>query len=95
MGATLNVASGMDAYALTDRATWLSFGNRGTLEILVEGDPRLFNQYGVILVNPDKHPGVRAKAGQRFIDWLTGPDGQAAIASYKLDGEQLFFPNAK
>ncbi len=95
MGATLNVASGMDAYALTDRATWLSFGNRGTLEILVEGDPRLFNQYGVILVNPDKHPAVRATAGQRFIDWLTGPDGQAAIASYKLDGEQLFFPNAK
>ncbi len=95
MGATLNVASGMDAYALTDRATWLSFGNRGNLEVLVEGDPRLFNQYGVILVNPEKHTGVRAAAGQRFIDWLTGPDGQAAIASYTLDGEQLFFPNAQ
>ncbi len=95
MGATLNVASGMGAYALTDRATWQSFGNRGDLEVLVEGDPRLYNQYGVILVNPEKHPRVRAAAGQRFIDWLTGPDGQAAIASYKLDGEQLFFPNAE
>ncbi|MDA7966863.1 extracellular solute-binding protein [Ruegeria sp.] len=95
MGATLNVASGMGAYTLTDRATWLSFGNRGELEILVEGDPRLFNQYGVILVNPEKHPDVRAAAAQRFIDWLTGPDGQGAIASYQLDGEQLFFPNAR
>ena len=95
MGATLNVASGMDAYTLTDRATWQSFGNRGNLEVLVAGDPRLFNQYGVILVNPEKHPRVRAAAGQRFIDWLTGPDGQSAIASYMLDGEQLFFPNAK
>ncbi|WP_424830833.1 substrate-binding domain-containing protein [Ruegeria sp.] len=95
MGATLNIASGMGAYVLTDRATWLSFGNRGDLEVLVEGDPRLFNQYGVILVNPEKHPGVRAAAGQRFIDWLTGPDGQGAIASYRLDGEQLFFPNAQ
>lgn len=94
MGATLNVASGMDAYTLTDRATWLSFGNRGNLEILVEGDPRLFNQYGVILVNPEKHPHVRAAAGQRFIDWLTGPDGQQAIASFRLDGQQVFFPNA-
>ncbi|WP_170397997.1 extracellular solute-binding protein [Ruegeria arenilitoris] len=95
MGATLNVASGMDAYVLTDRATWQSFGNKGKLEVLVEGDPRLFNQYGVILVNPEKHPRVRAAAGQRFIDWLTGPDGQAAIESYKLEGQQLFFPNAK
>ncbi|WP_170381435.1 extracellular solute-binding protein [Ruegeria atlantica] len=95
MGATLNVASGMGAYALTDRATWQSFGNKGNLEVLVEGDPRLFNQYGVILVNPEKHPRVRAAAGQRFIDWLTSPNGQAAIASYRLDGEQLFFPNAK
>ncbi|WP_377188578.1 substrate-binding domain-containing protein [Ruegeria meonggei] len=95
MGATLNVASGMDAYVLTDRATWLSFGNRGNLEVLVEGDPRLFNQYGVILVSPKKHPGVRSAAGQRFIDWLTGPNGQTAIESYKLDGQQLFFPNAK
>ncbi|KIC42449.1 sulfate transporter [Ruegeria sp. ANG-R] len=95
MGATLNVASGMGAYVLTDRATWLSFGNRGDLEVLVEGDPRLFNQYGVTLVNPEKHPGVRATAGQRFIDWLIGPDGQAAIDSYMLDGQQLFFSNAK
>ncbi|WP_171136375.1 MULTISPECIES: substrate-binding domain-containing protein [unclassified Ruegeria] len=95
MGATLNIASGMGAYALTDRATWLSFGNRGDLDILVEGDPALFNQYGVILVNPEKHSGVRAAAGQRFIDWLTGPDGQSAIEAYQLDGQQLFFPNAK
>lgn len=95
MGATLNVASGMGAYTLTDRATWLSFGNRGSLEVLLEGDPRLFNQYGVILVNPEKHPGVRVAAGQRFIDWLTGPDGQAAIESFMLDGQQVFFPNAK
>ncbi len=95
MGATLNVASGMGAYVLTDRATWLSFGNRGDLEILVEGDPRLFNQYGVTLVNSEKHPGVRAAAGQRFIDWLIGPDGQAAIESYQLDGQQMFFPNAR
>ncbi len=95
MGATLNVASGMGAYALTDRATWLSFGNRGDLKILVEGDPRLFNQYGVILVNPDKHPTVRANAGQRFIDWLLGPDGQAAIESFRLQGQQVFFPNAQ
>ncbi|SDW51901.1 tungstate transport system substrate-binding protein [Ruegeria halocynthiae] len=94
MGASLNVASGMGAYILTDRATWLSFGNRGDLEILVEGDPRLFNQYGVTLVNPEKHPGVRAAAGQRFIDWLIGPDGQAGIESYELDGQQMFFPNA-
>ncbi|WP_164661113.1 substrate-binding domain-containing protein [Tropicibacter sp. Alg240-R139] len=95
MGATLNVAAGMGAYTLTDRATWLAFGNASGLEVLVEGDPRLFNQYGVILVNPEKHPSVRAEAGQRFIDWLVGPDGQAAIASYKLGGEQLFFPNAR
>lgn len=95
MGATLNVASGMGAYTLTDRATWLSFGNRGDLEILVEGDPRLFNQYGVILVNPDKHPKVRAKAGQRFVDWLTGPDGQVAIESFRLQGQRVFFPNAR
>ncbi|WP_170421608.1 substrate-binding domain-containing protein [Ruegeria arenilitoris] len=95
MGATLNVASGMDAYALTDRATWESFGNRGNLEVLVEGDPRLFNQYGVILVNPEKHPRVRASAGQRFIDWLIGPDGQAAIEAFQPNGQQLFFPNAK
>lgn len=95
MGATLNVAAGMGAYTLTDRATWLAFGNAHGLEVLVEDDPGLFNQYGVILVNPEKHPGVRAEAGQRFIDWLVGPDGQAAISSYRIDGEQLFFPNAR
>ncbi len=95
MGASLNIASGMGAYILTDRATWLSFGNRGDLEILVEGDPRMFNQYGVILVNPEKHSKVRATSGQRFIDWLIGPDGQAAIESYELDGQQMFFPNAR
>jgi len=94
MGATLNAASGMGAYTMSDRATWLAFANRGNLEILVEGDDRLFNQYGVILVNPDKHANVKAEAGQRFIDWLTGPDGQSAIAGFKIDGEQLFFPNA-
>ncbi len=95
MGATLNVASGLGAYALTDRATWIAFGNKANMQILVEGDTRLFNQYGVILVNPEKHPGVRAESGQKFVDWLVGPDGQAAIANYKLDGQQLFFPNAQ
>ncbi len=94
MGATLNVAAGMGAYALTDRATWIAFGNKQGLEILVEGDPALFNQYGVILVNPEKHPGVKADAGQAFIDWLTGPEGQAVIAGFTVDGQQLFFPNA-
>jgi tungstate transport system substrate-binding protein len=94
MGATLNTAVGKGAYALTDRGTWLSFGNKDDFKILVEGDPRLFNQYGVILVNPAKHPNVKVKEGQAFIDWLTGPEGQAAIASYKIDGQQLFFPNA-
>lgn len=94
MGATLNTAAGMGAYTLSDRATWITFENKADLEILVEGDKRLFNQYGVILVNPDKHPHVNAKAGQRFIDWLLGADGQAAIASYRRDGQQLFFPNA-
>ena len=95
MGATLNVAVGMRAYAMTDRATWISFKNKSDFKILVEGDAKLFNQYGVILVNPKKHPRVKAKAGQAFIDWLIGPEGQAAIADYKLDGQQLFFPNAK
>lgn len=95
MGATLNIAAGMGAYVLTDRATWIAFGNRDGLEVLVEGDARLFNQYGVILVNPKMHPKVRAAAGQVFVDWLTGTDGQAAIAAYRLDGQQLFFPNAK
>ena len=94
MGATLNTAVGKQAYALTDRGTWLSFANKDDFKVLVEGDSKLFNQYGVILVNPAKHPNVKAKEGQVFIDWLTGPEGQAAIASYKIDGQQLFFPNA-
>jgi tungstate transport system substrate-binding protein len=94
MGATLNTAVGKHAYALTDRGTWLSFANKDDFKVLVEGDPNLFNQYGVILVNPAKHPNVKAKEGQVFIDWLTGPEGQAAISSYKIDGQQLFFPNA-
>lgn len=95
MGATLNTASGMNAYALTDRGSWISFKNRGSLKIAVEGDSKLFNQYGVILVNPAKHPHIKVKEGQAFIDWLTGPDGQNAVRSFKIDGEQLFFPNAK
>jgi len=95
MGASLNVAVGKNAYILTDRGTWLSFENRQQHEILVEGDEALFNQYGVILVNPEKHPHVNAQAGQQFIDWITGPVGQAAIAAYKLNDEPLFFPNAK
>jgi len=95
MGATLNTASGMNAYALTDRATWISFKNRGDLAISVEGDERLFNLYGVILVNPAKHAHVKAKEGQMFIDWLVGAEGQNAIRSYKIGGEQLFFPNAE
>ncbi len=95
MGATLNAAVGMNAYVLTDRATWISFQNKRDFEVLVQGDPKLFNQYGVILVNQSKHPRVKAQEGQAFIDWLTGPSGQAAISNYKLDGKQLFFPNAK
>jgi len=95
MGATLNTAVGKQAYALTDRGTWLAFANRDDFKVLVEGDDKLFNQYGVILVNPAKHPNVKAKEGQAFIDWLTGPEGQSAIASYKIDGQQLFFPNAR
>jgi tungstate transport system substrate-binding protein len=95
MGPTLNTASGMNAYALTDRATWLAFKNRGELEIVVEGDPKLFNQYGVMLVNPAKHPHVKQAEGQAFIDWLVSDEGQKAIAAYKIGGEQLFFPNAK
>ena len=95
MGPTLNTASGMGAYALTDRGTWLSFQNRGDLEILVQGDGKLFNQYGVMLVNPAKHPNVKADLGQQFVDWLISPEGQKAIAAYQIGGEQLFFPNAK
>lgn len=94
MGATLNTASGMNAYALTDRGTWSSFRNRGELTILVEGDKRLYNQYGVMLVNPARHGHVKQALGEAFIDWLTSAEGQKAIADYKINGEQLFFPNA-
>jgi len=94
MGAALNMASASNAYVLSDRGTWLSFKNKGDLQILVEGDKRLFNQYGVILVNPEKHPTVRKDLGQEFIDWLLSPEGQKAIANYKINGEQLFYPNA-
>jgi tungstate transport system substrate-binding protein len=94
MGAALNTASAMNAYVLSDRGTWISFKNRGDLAIAVEGDAKLFNQYGVILVNPAKHPHVKAALGQAFIDWLISPAGQKAIADYKIDGQQLFFPNA-
>ncbi len=94
MGPTLNTASAMNAYALTDRGTWLSFKNRGDLAIVVEGDRALFNQYGVMLVNPAKHPHVKVAAGQKFVDWLISAEGQRTIASYKVGGEQLFFPDA-
>jgi tungstate transport system substrate-binding protein len=94
MGPALNMASTANAYLLSDRGTWLSFKNRGELAILIEGDKQLFNQYGVMLVNPDKHPNVKAKDGQAFIDWLVSPKGQDAIAGYKVGGEQLFFSNA-
>ena len=95
MGPTLNTASGMNAYALADRGTWLSFKNRGDLTILVEGDKRLFNQYGVMLVNPERHPSVKKAEGMAFINWVTSPEGQKTIADYKIGGEQLFFTNAK
>jgi tungstate transport system substrate-binding protein len=95
MGAALNTAAAMDAYVLADRGTWLSFRNRRDLEIGVEGDRRLFNQYGVMLVNPEKHPSVKAELGRRFIDWLISEEGQNAIGEYKINGEQLFFPNAE
>lgn len=95
MGATLNTASGMNAYAMSDRATWLNFGNKGDLEILLEGDERLFNQYGIILVNPERHPHVKAEMGQKFIDWVLSPGGQQAIGEYTIKGQQAFFPNAE
>lgn len=94
MGATLNTASGMDAYALADRGTWLSFENRGSLEIVVQGDERLFNQYGIIAVSQAKCPSVKARPAQTFVDWVVSAEGQQAIADYQLDGQQLFFPNA-
>ena len=94
MGPALNVAAGMNAYVLADRGTWLSFKNRGELAIVVEGDRRLFNQYGIILVNPRKHLGVKTETGQAFIDWIISSEGQEAIGAYRIGGEQLFFPNA-
>jgi len=95
MGATLNTGVGMDAYVMTDRATWISFGNKGDHEILVEGDPALFNQYGIIMVNPEKHPNVNVEAAQTFIDWVLSEEGQSAIASFEVQGQQLFTPNAE
>jgi tungstate transport system substrate-binding protein len=95
MGAALNTAGAMNGYVLSDRGTWISFRNRGDLEIAVEGDRRLFNQYGVMLVNPEKYPSVKKEFGQALIDWLISAEGQAAIAGYKIDGQQLFFPNAE
>ena len=94
MGAALNAAGAMDAYTISDRGTWISFRNKGDLAITVEGDRRLFNQYGVMLVNPAKHPGVKKALGQQFIDWLVSPEGQRAIANYEINGQQLFYPNA-
>jgi tungstate transport system substrate-binding protein len=94
MGATLNTGVGMDAYVMTDRATWISFGNKANHEILVEGDPALFNQYGIIMVNPEKHPNVNVEAAQTFIDWILSEEGQSAIASFKVQGQQLFILNA-
>lgn len=94
MGAALNTAMAMEAYVLSDRATWLSFKNKGTLQISVEGDARLFNQYGVMLVNPARHPHVKAGDGQAFVDWLVSREGQEAISRYRIDGKQLFFANA-
>ncbi|WP_431282115.1 substrate-binding domain-containing protein [Humitalea sp. 24SJ18S-53] len=94
MGPALNTAAAQNAYVLADRGTWLAFRNRQDLRIVVEGDARLFNQYGVMLVNPQRHPHVKVADGQRFIDWLVSAEGQAAIAGYKINGEQLFFPNA-
>jgi tungstate transport system substrate-binding protein len=93
MGPTLNTAAGMEAYVLADRGTWLAFKNKGDLQILVEGDKRLFNQYGIMLVNPAKFPHVKAADGQAFVDWVISPEGQQAIANYKIEGQQLFFPN--
>ena len=94
MGPALNMASATGAYVLTDRGTWLSFKNRGDLQVLVEGDSRLFNQYGVMVVNPARHPHTKAADAQKFVDWVTSAPGQAVIAAYKIDGQQLFFPNA-
>jgi tungstate transport system substrate-binding protein len=94
MGAALNTAGAGNAYVLSDRGTWIHFKNKGDLEIVVEGDKRMFNQYGVMLVNPAKHPNVKKELGQQFIDWLVSPEGQKVIANYKINGQQLFYPNA-
>ncbi len=94
MGPALNMAASTGAYVLTDRGTWLSFKNRQDLQVLVEGDNRLFNQYGVMVVNAAKHPHVKTELAQKFVDWVISPAGQANIASYKIGGEALFFPNA-
>jgi len=94
MGPALNMAASTGAYVLADRATWLSFKNRADLSVLVEGDSRLFNQYGVLVVNPAKHPHTKVAEAQKFADWVTSSAGQAVIAAYKIEGQQLFFPNA-
>jgi hypothetical protein len=94
MGAALNTAGADNAYVLSDRGTWIHFKNKGDLQILVEGDKRMFNQYGVMLVNPEKHPSVKKELGQQFIDYLVSPQGQKDIANYKIDGQQLFYPDA-
>lgn len=94
MGATLNTAVAMNGYVMTDRATWIAFGNKQDHQVLVEGDPKLFNQYGIIVVNPERHPHVKSDLGQQFVDWILSEEGQVAIASFKVDGQQLFFPNA-
>jgi tungstate transport system substrate-binding protein len=95
MGAALNTAGAGSGYVLSDRGTWIHFKNKGDLQILVEGDKRMFNQYGAMLVNPAKHPSVKKELGQQFIDYLVSPQGQKDIANYKIDGEQLFYPNAE
>ncbi|MFT6774063.1 MAG: tungstate transport system substrate-binding protein [Paracoccaceae bacterium] len=95
MGATLNTGAGMGAYIMTDRATWITFGNKGAYSIAVEGDPKMFNQYGIMPVNPVKHPNVKADLGETFVAWVLSPAGQTVIADYRVDGQQLFFPNAK
>ncbi|MDE0057347.1 MAG: substrate-binding domain-containing protein, partial [Defluviicoccus sp.] len=95
MGATLNVGIGMGAYALSDRASWIAFGNKRGHRVLVEGDPRLFNQYGIVAVSKSRHPNVKAALAERFVDWMLSEEGQAAIAAHRIDGRQLFFPNAR
>ena len=95
MGATLNSASGLDAYTVSDRATWITFANKGAMTIMVENDPMLFNQYGIVLVSQKRHPHIKASKAQIFVNWLLSPEGQRAISSFKVDGHQLFYPNNK